>query len=344
MVESSQLIRYISDVKWISFFFFLLPVGLFSDKVYLFSKVSKEAEEPVSAPWLTGPLLAPSALAVPMGFINIEPYLYYTGETGVYNRDWKVESHKTSYEVNAQSFFQFGIAPFVDFQITFSGSYGYIGSETSWALGDLPMGIGIQIWQESSNLKGWAPSVKIVFREIFPIGKYSNLSPKKGGTDGQGGGSYISQPSLVFAKLFHLKGDCFFFPRLLLQYSLPTSVRLKGFTVYGGGYGAKGRFFPPQNLEADLGVELSLTKNWALACDLVGIWAGRSRFRGNLGVDLDGQPVKLGTKSSVQYSLAPAIEYNWSASWGVIGGGWFTLGGRNAPRFWSGVFAINYYN
>lgn len=133
-------------------------------------------------------------------------------------------------------------------------------------------------------------------------------------------------------------------PRLLLQYSLPAPVSLKGFSVYGGGYSAKGRIFPGQNLEADLGVELSLTRRWALACDLVGTWAARSRFQGNPGMTPDGRRSRVGAGSSVQYTLAPAIEYNWSANIGVIGGGWFTLGGRNSVRFWSAVFAFNYYN
>ncbi len=35
-------------------------------------------------PWFTGPLLAPSAHVVPGGYINLEPYLFYTVTTGAY--------------------------------------------------------------------------------------------------------------------------------------------------------------------------------------------------------------------------------------------------------------------
>ncbi len=47
--------------------------------------------------------------------------------------------------------------------------------------------------------------------------------------------------------------------------------------------------------------------------------------------------------SSESFSLAPALEYNWSANIGLIGGVWFTVGGRNTSRFVSGVLAFNVY-
>jgi hypothetical protein len=44
-----------------------------------------------------------------------------------------------------------------------------------------------------------------------------------------------------------------------------------------------------------------------------------------------------------QYSLAPAIEYNWNIDLGVISGVWFTFAGKNAEAFASWVTALNYY-
>lgn len=194
MIESSQLFAYISDVNRI-FICLLLPLFLFSDKVYL---PSEESETNVPTPWLTGPLFAPSSFVVPMGFINVEPYIFATAETGVYNSDWDVLPRTTFWEVNTQEFIQFGIAPLVDFELTLSGFYDYHRGKAGWALGDLPVGIGIQLWQEALDLHGWAPNVKLLFREIFPIGKYKNLDPKKAGTDGQGAGSYNTQFGLIF--------------------------------------------------------------------------------------------------------------------------------------------------
>ncbi len=47
--------------------------------------------------------------------------------------------------------------------------------------------------------------------------------------------------------------------------------------------------------------------------------------------------------SSEQWSLAPAIEYDWSTHFGVISGVWFTVAGRNAPAFANWVTAANFY-
>jgi hypothetical protein len=47
--------------------------------------------------------------------------------------------------------------------------------------------------------------------------------------------------------------------------------------------------------------------------------------------------------SNEQWSVAPAIEYNWSKNVGLIVGSWFSFAGRNSVRFISGVAALNIY-
>jgi hypothetical protein len=51
----------------------------------------------------------------------------------------------------------------------------------------------------------------------------------------------------------------------------------------------------------------------------------------------------VGTPSTSLLTLAPAIEYNFTQTIGVIVGSWFTLKGRNANRFVSAAAALNYY-
>ena len=84
------------------------------------------------------------------------------------------------------------------------------------------------------------------------------------------------------------------------------------------------------------GAEYTATKNWALALDLNAVCAAKNRFKGK-------STSKVGGPSSIQLSLAPAIEYNWSSQLGVIAGSWFTIAGRNSTRFTSVVGAFNYY-
>ena len=161
--------------------------------------------------------------------------------------------------------------------------------------------------------------VKLALRESFPTGKYRPLDPKKKEADVGGSGTFETSLGIVLGKMVHFSGIYFLNSRLFLQYTLPAATHLKGFNVYGGGFGTNVRFFPSQNFQADFAIELNLSRNWVFACDLVGDWFTKSHFTGDRGVDLKGNPALIGRSTfGVQYSLAPAIEYNSNANPRVI--------------------------
>jgi hypothetical protein len=102
--------------------------------------------------------------------------------------------------------------------------------------------------------------------------------------------------------------------------------------------------FPGRNLQLDMSFEYSLTRNWALALDLIGYWKDKANFTGNPGTDLPLDTRTVIAKSAgIAYSLAPAIEYNWNENLGVIAGAWFTVAGKQTSDFFTFVFAVNYY-
>ena len=92
----------------------------------------------------------------------------------------------------------------------------------------------------------------------------------------------------------------------------------------------------------DLAFEYTLTQNWALALDVLYVHNNHTRFSGHKGSTY-GIPNSVGGPSSEQFSLAPALEYNWSSNCGVIAGVWFSVAGRNTADFINGVVAINIY-
>ena len=179
--------------------------------------------------------------------------------------------------------------------------------------------------------------------ETFPTGKYKNSSPNKSLTDLGGKGSYATEIRFLFGRLENIYENHFFRWRVNLNYTFSTNVDVKGIHAYGGGIGTKGTANPGQNFEVDLGLEYNLTRNWALALDLIGTWQDKTRFKGFPGVSSNGQIASNTAQSSIQYSIAPAIEYNFSANLGIIGGVWLTVAGKNSPQFYSGVIALNYF-
>lgn len=311
--------------------------SLFADKV-----IVPKANPQFDNPWLTGPLITPSSVVVPVGHANFEPYLYVVAVTGSYDRNWDVVRRETLWETSLQPTLQIGLTSWMDCQFTPVLFYNYTQHKANWEFGDFPFQFDFQIFTPR-GMDDWMPYMKLTIGEIFPTGKYRNLNPKRLGAENVGGGSFQTFMAIDIGKLFHLWDIHFMTARLNIEYLLPAPTKLKGFNAYGGGFGTKARLFPGKTLEVDFGMEITLAKTWALACDVVGTWVGKTHYSGNPGKNADGTPAILGMGSSAQFSLAPAIEYNWSANLGVIAGGWFTVLGRNSSRFWSSVIAVNYY-
>lgn len=186
-------------------------------------------------------------------------------------------------------------------------------------------------------IQGWQPAAKLTVFANVPMGKYKRLNPHKHGTDATGTGSWLPGVELVFSKLFHLgKGIHFFSPRLAISYTIGTVAYVKDLNRYGGALGTHGKVYPGNQLFIDAAFEVNFTQKWAFALDAVYTHFDKTRFSGKT-------TTPVGIPSGEQFSLAPAIEYNWSENIGAIGGVWFTLGGRNTARFASGVIAINFY-
>lgn len=317
----------------------LLVVNVFADKV-----VTPKQHSQAENPWYTGPLLAPSSVVVPVGHMNIEPYIYVTGVTGGYNAHGKVQKAKhTAWSTSFQPVLQIGLTKWMDIQILPSAAYNYTDHQARFVFQDFLLTVDFQLLKPD-HIDDWKPFIKFFLSELFPTGKYRHLDPKKKGVDIGGSGSFRTMTGFVIGKLFHFHREIFLISRLSLQYELPAPVRLHGFNAYGGGYGTNARFFPGQNFEADLGLELTLTRNWVLACDFVGSWTLKPHYSGCPGRTAAGTLATIGSPGfSTQYALAPAVEYNWAENIGMIAGCWFTVAGKNAPRFWSAVIAFNYY-
>ncbi len=315
----------------------MIPFSGFADKAIVLKHPQAEF-----VPWFTGPLLAPPSITIPQGHFDIEPYVYATARTAFYNEDWKPVGRPTFLTLNFQSLFEFGLTPFMDIEFLPVILYNHTENAGNWALGDPDLLFGFQLYKETFSPK-WTTAVKLVLVETFPLGKYRNLDPKKKFTDLGGLGSWQTGIDLIWGNLVHFSGHHFLSTRLSLLFTYLSPIRVKGLSTYGGGPKTTGRVHPGRNFQFDLGMEYALSQRWVLAIDIVGIFQGKNKFTGFEGPALGGGLAKVGNSHSVQYSLAPAIEYNWSDQLGLIAGVWFTVAGRESFQFTSGVVAFNYY-
>lgn len=291
-------------------------------------------------PWYTGPLLTPSAALVPPGHLAIQIYFFFTTNYGVYDEDGHLIHTPHLFQFNpALAPFQFGVSDCMDFSISAQGLYNNRKNPSLCACnleyfnwGDTSITAGFAIMKETPR----RPAMKFAVAEKFPTGHYQHFRADKASVQSTGGGAYVttfiySISKLVWWDLCHPKRY-----RGALQYSIPTHVHVHGINSYGGDPSTRGIVYGGRNFQGDVGYEYSFNQRWVGAIDLVYSWSSARHFCGHTIAPVGGP-------FSDQLSLAPAIEYNWSSSRGMIAGVWFSVWGRNSGAFHSEIISFTFF-
>ncbi len=290
-------------------------------------------------PWFTGSLLAPTAINMQPGHPAIEPSVTVFKTYGEYNSNWKTKKQDTIWAINPFVDFQFGITNKIGIETLISFICNFKNGKTASNFQDTIVLFGYQV---SNDIKGsWVPDFRLIIQETFPTGKYQKLNPKKQGIDSTGYGSYQTGPIFVFRKLFSLYKN-FLSLRWSIGYLFPSTVYVKNFNTYGGGYGTKGKVTPGQTVIAFFSGEYSISQRWVLSFDTEFFYQKRSIFNGKRGLTTTGNVASTGLPNSVQISFAPEIEYNFTSTSGLLSGVWFTVAGKNSAAFASAFIAYLY--
>jgi hypothetical protein len=293
-------------------------------------------------PWMTGPLLAQAGQTLPAGHTNYEPYLFVTDTFGIYNQAGEKSRIPRIIKTTPTMVLIQGLTSFMDLQVIADYSFSNSSANNYSDLGDPTIYLGFQAFTE--NMQGWRPDLRVTISEKFPAGRYQNLNPINSGIDAVGAGSYQTGIGANFQKTYQFKNNKFLRARLTFLYVIPSSPSLNNVNTYGGGTGTSGILDLGNTLSIDGSLEFTLTTHWVPALDIVYAYQAKSKFTGALGTAITGMPATVGGQSSQAISLAPAMEYNFSPTLGIIAGAWFTVFGRNTADFAAAVFALNYYH
>lgn len=280
----------------------------------------------LATPWMTGPLLAPSGKTIPPGHFNIEPYGFYT----VYPQDFK--------NIEVMPIISAGINDFMDLQTSLPIDYSWARGQRSGGIGDYSLGLGFQLIRQQENSR-W-PDARLIIQQVFPTGRFENLHPNKRGTDQTGSGSYQTSLALTLQRLSTLPNEHYLRTRLNLTVTLPSDVTVHGLSVFGGSVGTSGTVTPGDNYAADLAFEYSLSQHWVAVFETLYNNSSSSNFNGNPGFT---PGASVGGPGGNNASLAPALEYNFNANVGLIGGVWFSVTGPHAAKFAAYTVAVNWF-
>jgi hypothetical protein len=290
-------------------------------------------------PWFTGPLLCPSGYVVPVGHINVQPYYYLSYSSGYYSTSWKSEPIKTLRTEILQIPFKFGVVKKMDFGLVPQVTGQHRKNQSSWGISDCVVSAGFQIL--NAKLEDPWPALRLGIRGTLPLGKYKNLDPKKLRTDIHGTGNYFPSVGVVGTKLYHLTGIHYLEFRLASFYAFSTHVSIKGQSLYNSIAVKRGTVHPGDLITATFAMQYNITKQMAFACDVFYKHQNKAKY---IGPFKRSDPIVQENKiSSDNFSLAPALEYNFSENLGLIGGCWLSIAGRNSLDFTSGVISLNSY-
>ncbi|MGA7914732.1 MAG: transporter [Candidatus Acidiferrales bacterium] len=291
------------------------------------SALSPVDREALGDAWWTGPMLANSAATLPRGHFLIEPYLYDV--IGAHSNGF---GSLTYIEYGLFNRFTVGLIPTAGFN-----KMNDALSSSRVGLGDLSV-LG-QFRLRQFHEGSWLPTTSIFVEETLPTGRYDELGSRL--SDGFGGGAYTTTVALNNQTYFWMRNGRILRMRFNVSQSLSSYANVEGASVYGTSAGFQGHAKPGASSFVDAAWEYSLTRKWVLALDATYRHTGNTRVT---GYDAGQAPpeVKVNSGSSDAVGFAPAIEYNWKPTLGVLLGTRVIAIGHNTATTITPAVAINF--
>lgn len=288
--------------------------------------------------WYTGSLVSPSG-ATGSGSLNVEPYFSYSQPMGYFNPHGGTgpAKHPVQRSFSNSTLWKYGITGDFSIQIHTIVNYKWkhgSGHSHGPKAGDMPLDFIYRFIDPDP--KRFIPALSIITGIVFPTGDYNRLGYSQ---DGIGTGAYVFRMAFVEQSTYMLPGNHELRLRVWNWFRRALNTpKLSDVTSYGTSYGFHGHGHPGMSGQIGFSLEYGLTQKWVLAMDLAHDWGNGNHIR---GYDAAGRYSRKTGSASTDWQVAPAVEYNWNARWGVIIGSPFYFAGHNTGIQLSPQFAIN---
>jgi hypothetical protein len=302
---------------------------------------NSDARESLSEAWWTGPLLAASASTLPQGHVLLEPYLYDSIAEGHLDQNGRRTASPQAQTLGSLTYLIYGLTDTMSVGMIPRFNFGEApgsGRSSAVQLADWSLQGQYRLSQFSEEHR--VPTVSVLVMETLPTGKYDRLDNRPG--DGFGSGAYTTTLAVYSQDYFWMPNGRLLRTRLNASYAWSDTVNVEGVSVYATPPGFRGNADPGPSLVVNAAAEYSATQNWVFAMD---VWYERDRSTAVNGA------LTNSLTQSIQYhsilgasdyvAFAPAVEYNWTPTIGVIFGARIIELGRNVTASITPVAAIN---
>jgi hypothetical protein len=289
------------------------------------------------APNFTGPLVTPAVNTLPAGMLNVEPYLIYTNVRGHYgNAGARHTRHDHARQWQVALPMIYGLGDTTALQLTLSaGRTSTHGGHTDgMRMGDSALRLQQRL-TDAGDGTGWVTAVSLAQR--LPTGQYHHLDTNP--LNGLGNGMARTTLAYGVQKLQWLPdGQALRWRGQVAWSPSPGRIHVHGTSVYGTGRGFHGTVRQGQAWSASAAAEYALNAQWVLVGEAILNRTGTVHVAGS---DAWGRYRHHDHNPTEELSLAPAVEYHFSSTLGLIAGVQFTVAGRNAPAYVAPQAALN---
>ena len=284
----------------------------------------------------TGPLVTAAVDTLPVGMLNVEPYLIYTNATGSYDNDGNRHAEQPSQRQWQVALpITYGLTENLSLQVTLNAVRNAVGGMHSdgMRMGDTSVRLQARVKAPAADGTGLVLAVSA--QQRLRTGQYQQLDNNP--LNGTGTGATQSTLAFGAQQLIWLPNNHALRWRAQVAWSpSPGHVSLRGVSVYSTPGGFEGYAGLGQAWSASVAAEYVLTSRWVLVGEAIWNHSSSARINGTKG----GQATYTLLPGQA-FSLAPAVEYNFSPKVGLIAGVQFTVGGRNTLAYVAPQIALN---
>ncbi|HWK10975.1 MAG TPA: hypothetical protein VNR64_13030 [Vicinamibacterales bacterium] len=289
--------------------------------------------------WWTGPMLAPSAGTLPRGHFLIEPYLFDVVLRGRFDPQGTRHNVPSSHDFGSLTYLLYGLTDRVTIGTTPTFFYAVASDGTSSSR-PAPGDVAVLAQYRLSQFRPCRrmPTISVNVQETLPSGRFDRLGERP--TDGFGSGAYTTTLSIYSQSYVWLPNGRILRMRMNVSQGTSSGVSLSDVSVYGTRAGFRGRAEPGNAFVFDGSLEYSATRGVALAFETVYRRDGPTRLTGSNSADPAG---RIDVDSGVSHTLAfaPAVEFSWKSTIGVLVGVRVIAAGRNTASTVTPAVAIN---
>ena len=290
----------------------------------------------------TGPLITPNPTALSPHALLLEPYLVYAETTGSY--DGQGHHHDTPYGAHQWQLLlpmSFGIIDRLTGHLSVGTAHKAAAGQHSdgWRATDTTA--KLQYMVLAPNADKTTPSLSVAVAHRFATGAYDRLDANP--LNGTGSGAARNRLSVYAQQYFWLANGRPLRWRVLGAWSPePSRANLTGMSVYDTPPSFHGYVQLGTSASISSSLEYSIDRHWVLVMEAAWDRENQAHLRGWQCIrGAACVAVNRDSPANWVYSVAPAIEYNFSGSMGLIAGAQASVAGHHNGAFLNPQVALN---